>query len=211
MLLNLIGESSMISYLCFHGHSTVPPHLTDEQMIHNDEGNLPGSQGTSGVPSLTDEQPRPSDDFTLPDFPETEAQNDLGFHDPGLNQSSETFNLRHRDRSSPENVPEIEAQRNAVSDISSETFPFSSSHRNDVTEPHDPPTNEKAILSPIMEGSIHSGGPSPLVQPSSGTPASVSSLSEGRLNINTSVSVGAVALTSALDVKIKNSQLDLAF
>jgi hypothetical protein len=119
--------------------------------------------------------------------------------------------LSHRDRSSPEHVPEIEAQRNAVSDISSETFPFSSSHRNDATEPHNPATNEKAIHSPIMEGIIHSGGPSPLVQPSSGTPASVSSLSEGRLNINTSVSLGAVALTSTLGVNIKNSQLDLAF
>ncbi|PRQ54495.1 putative rad21/Rec8-like protein [Rosa chinensis] len=178
---------------------TIPPHpeqgthspvnLTDERTTHNDEVNLQGSQGISGVPSPTDEQRRPSDDFTLPDCPEKETQKDFGCQDPGPSQPTEILNLSHRDYSSPENVPEIEAQRNAVSDISSETFPFSSSHRNDVTEQHDPPTNEKAILSPIMEGSIHSVGPSPAVQPSSETPASVASLSEGRQHINTSVSV----------------------
>ncbi|XP_004308212.1 PREDICTED: sister chromatid cohesion 1 protein 3 [Fragaria vesca subsp. vesca] len=170
---------------------TVPPHpeqgthspvnLTDEQTIHNDEVNLQGFQGISGVPSPTDTQRRLSDDFTIPDRPETETQMDFGCQDPGPTQHTEILNL------SP--VPEIETQRNAVSDRNSETFLLSSSHGKDVTELLDPPTNEKANLSPITDGSTHSIGPSPAVQQSSGTPASVASFSEGRMNINTSVSL----------------------
>lgn len=102
--------------------------------------------------------------------------------------------MRHRDDGSPEHVQEMEVLRDAVPDFSSEILPLvSPSNRDDVTEPHksvDPERSEKDILSPIMEETIPSGGPSPLFQPSSGRPASVASLPEGLQNIDTHVSFG---------------------
>ncbi|XP_050368990.1 uncharacterized protein LOC126787101 [Argentina anserina] len=132
----------------FGSHATPmdmdPVNLTDEQTIHNDKVNLHGPEGVS---SPTHDQHGLSDDFTLPDRQEMDSEKDFRSQDPGPSQATEILNLSEKGNSSPEDVLEIETQRNAVSDIGSETFLFSANHGNDVTEPRDPPTNQKAILS----------------------------------------------------------------
>ncbi|ONI20290.1 hypothetical protein PRUPE_2G007300 [Prunus persica] len=159
----------------------------DEDILHT-----PPAEGAPSPGNQTDEQIRFSDDFTLPNFPEVEVPQHVGFEDPVPTNQRESIDLRDRDDGSPEHVQEMEVLRDAVPDFSSEILPpVSPNNRDDVTEPHrsvDPERSEKDILSPIMEETIPSGGPSPLFQPSSGPPASVASLPEGLQNIDTHVS-----------------------